>query len=183
MNYFCHKLSDVQTKRIGKGTKIWQFVVILEQAILGNNCNINAHVFIENDVWVGNNVTVKSGVQLWDGLRLEDNVFIGPNVTFTNDMLPRSKNTNYNLIKTTIRKGASIGANATILAGNDIGEYAMIGAGSTLTKSVGKHELWFGSPAKHRGYITKEGEILDLNLKSRESGLTYEFKNNKLIQV
>ena len=131
-----HKLSDVQSKNIGENTNIWQFVVILKDAVIGNNCNICANVFIENDVVIGDNVTVKCGVQLWDGLRVEDNVFIGPNATFCNDKYPKSKNTDFILLKTTIKKGAVIGANATILPGVTIGENAFIAAGAIITKNV-----------------------------------------------
>ena len=143
-----HKLADVQSKQIGKDTNIWQFCVILPNAIIGNNCNICANVFIENDVFVGNNVTVKCGVQLWDGVTVEDDVFIGPNVTFTNDLFPRSKQYPQKFEKTIIKKGASIGANSTILAGITIGENAMIGAGSVVTKDVPANTLWYGNPAE-----------------------------------
>ena len=180
MKYFCHDLSDVQSKNIGEGTTIWQFVVILKNAVIGSNCNICAHVFIENKVQIGNNVTIKSGVQIWDGLIIEDNVLIGPNVTFTNDLIPRSKNVNYTLEKTIIKKGASIGANATILGGNEIGEHAMIGAGAVVTKTIGKNELWIGNPAKHSGYLTNDGVLLDLNLVSKLKGKQYTFINNEL---
>lgn len=110
-----HKLSDVQTTSIGDGTTIWQFVVILKGAVIGNNCNICANTLIENNVVIGNNVTVKSGVYIWDGVKIEDNVFIGPCVAFTNDKYPRSKVYPDEFLQTIIRKGASIGANATIL--------------------------------------------------------------------
>lgn len=137
-----HKLSDVQSKNIGQDTKIWQFCVVLEKAVIGKNCNICAHVLIENDVIIGDNVTVKSGVQLWDGLRIEDNVFIGPNVTFTNDLYPRSKKYPEKFLNTVIKKGASIGANATIIPGITIGENAMIAAGSIVTKDVPANTLY-----------------------------------------
>lgn len=182
MKLFCHEYSDVQTKKIGKGTTIWQYVVILEGAVIGNNCNINAHVFIENDVLLGDNITVKSGVQLWDGIEVEDNVFIGPNVTFTNDLVPRSKQYPIEFKKTCIKKGASIGANATIIAGNTIGEFAMIGAGSVLTKSVNKNELWVGNPAKHIGYVTNDGFVLDMKLKEKSTNKVYKWFNNELIE-
>ncbi|SFN58084.1 acyltransferase [Salegentibacter flavus] len=180
MKYFCHKSSDVQSENIGKGTTIWQFVVVLPNAEIGENCNINSHVFIENDVVIGDNVTVKSGTQIWDGSRLEDNVFIGPNVTFTNDMVPRSKKYPYSFKKTLIKNGASIGANATIIAGNEIGEFSLIGAGAVVTKSVGKNELWVGNPAKLVGYITKDGEILDLNFIHKETSKRFKWNNNDL---
>ncbi|MDE5601486.1 MAG: N-acetyltransferase [Clostridia bacterium] len=131
-----HPLSDVQTQNIGATTNVWQFVVILKGAVIGEQCNICANVFIENDVIVGDNVTVKCGVQLWDGLRVEDNVFIGPNATFCNDKYPRSKQHDFTKLETVIKKGASIGANATILPGVTIGEGAMIGAGAIVTKDV-----------------------------------------------
>ena len=183
MKYFNHKFSDVQSENIGEGTTIWQFVVVLPEARIGKNCNINSHVFIENDVVLGDNVTIKSGVQIWDGLRIEDYVFIGPNVTFTNDLLPRSKQYPVSFAKTFIRKGASIGANATIIAGNDIGEFSMIGAGAVITKSVGKNELWVGNPAKIIGYVTKEGEILNLDLVGKISNRKYCWNiNNELTE-
>lgn len=182
MRYFIHELSDIQTKNIGEGTTIWQFVVILQKAVIGNNCNINASVFIENDVKIGNNTTIKSGVQIWDGITIEDNVFIGPNATFTNDLFPRSKKYPTSFNKTIIKKGASIGANATILAGNVIGNYALIGAGSVVTKDVGDNELWVGNPAKKIGFITDEGDILDMNLSSVNSGTNYRWINKKLIK-
>jgi acetyltransferase-like isoleucine patch superfamily enzyme len=157
-------LSDVQTTRVGENTNIWQFCVVLKKAVIGSNCNINAGVLIENDVIIGDNVTVKSGVQIWDGITIEDNVFIGPNVTFTNDFLPRSKNDSFQCLKTVIKKGASLGANSTIIANIYIGEYAMIGAGSVVTKSVGNQELWYGNPAKHKGYVCKCGQKCGDNL-------------------
>lgn len=143
-----HPLADVQSQQIGDGTSIWQFCVVLKNARIGRNCNINCQVLIENLVTIGDNVTIKSGVQIWDGVTLEDNVFIGPNVTFTNDLFPKSKNKDFKLEKTLIQKGASIGANATILAGITIGENALIGAGSVVTKNVPANEIWVGNPAK-----------------------------------
>ena len=153
-----HKLADVQSENIGTNTYIWQFCVILKEAIIGNNCNINAGVLIENDVKIGNNVTIKSGVQIWDGITLEDNVFIGPNVTFTNDFLPRSKQYPSEFLKTVVKKGSSIGANSTIVGGITIGDYAMIGAGSVVTKNIGMQELWYGNPARHQGYVCRCGQ-------------------------
>ncbi|WP_164469175.1 acyltransferase [Aliarcobacter cryaerophilus] len=159
-----HQLADVQTEYIGDNTNVWQFCVILENARIGNNCNINAQVFVENDVIIGDNVTIKSGVQIWDGIILEDNVFIGPNVTFTNDFLPRSKQYPKEFLKTTIKKFASIGANSTIVGGITIGEYAMIGAGSVVTKNINAHELWYGNPARLKGYVCKCGQKCDNKL-------------------
>lgn len=157
-----HPTSDVQTHNIGDNTFIWQFCVILKNAIIGNNCNINFNVFIENDVTIGNNVTIKSGVQIWDGVIIEDDVFIGPNVTFTNDLIPRSKQYPSEFQKTIIKKGASIGANSTIIAGHSIGEYSLIGAGSVITKDIPPYTVWYGNPAIQQGIISKEGKIQKL---------------------
>ncbi|MHB9141133.1 MAG: acyltransferase [Paludibacter sp.] len=142
-----HPLADVQSENIAKNTRIWQFVVILPNAQIGSNCNICSHCFIENKVIIGNNVTIKCGVYVWDGIVIEDNVQIGPNVTFTNDKYPRAKQA-FVLQRTVIKKGASIGAASVILGGITIGENAMIGAGSVVTKNVPDNELWFGNPAK-----------------------------------
>lgn len=143
-----HQLADVQSTRIGKGTTVWQYAIILPDAVIGENCNINCHTFIENDVVVGNNVTVKSGVFLWNGIRIEDDVFIGPNVTFVNDKFPRSKQYPDSFQQTVVKKGASLGSNATILGGITIGENAMIGAGAVVTKDVPANTVWVGNPAR-----------------------------------
>ncbi len=149
-----HNTSDIQSDKIGNGTTVWQFVVILPGAEIGENCNICSHCLIENDVWIGNDVTIKSGVQVWDGLFLDNKVFVGPNVTFTNDLFPRSKQYPGEFAKTRLLEGASIGANATILAGITIGKYAMIGAGSVVTKDVPDYTVWYGNPAKMKGKIS-----------------------------
>ena len=159
-----HKLADVQSENIGQDTYIWQFCVLLQDAKIGDHCNINAHVFIENAVTIGHNLTIKSGVQIWDGITIEDNVFIGPNVTFTNDFTPRSKQYPNEFLKTTIQKGASIGANSTILGGINIGEYALIGAGSVITKNIPKNQLWYGHPAIFKGYVCNCGNKCDSSL-------------------
>lgn len=150
-----HPLADVQSTNIGADTTVWQFCVILKEAVIGRNCNINCQVFIENDVVIGDHVTIKPGVQIWDGLRIEDNVFIGPNVTFTNDRYPRSKQYPDEFQQTRIKNGASIGANATVLGGVTIGENALIGAGSVVTKDVPANELWVGNPARKIKNIEK----------------------------
>lgn len=143
-----HPLADVKSQNIGKNTFVWQFCVILEGAKIGENCNINCQVFIENDVLIGNNVTIKPGVQIWDGITVEDNVFIGPNATLTNDLKPRSKQYPQTFLRTIIKAGASIGANATILPGITIGENAIIGAGSVVIKNVPANTIWVGNPAR-----------------------------------
>lgn len=146
---FIHKLADAASEAIGRGTRVWQFVVILPGARIGAECNICAHVLIENDVVIGDRVTIKSGVQLWDGLRVGDDVFVGPNVSFTNDKFPRSKNFSSTFLQTIIENGASIGAGAVILPGLVIGRGAMVAAGAVVTKSVAPCSVVCGNPARH----------------------------------
>lgn len=146
--FFQHQTALVEDNvNVGKNTRVWAFVHILPGAVIGSDCNICDHVFIESNVVVGDRVTIKCGVQLWDGVRIQDDVFIGPNATFTNDIFPRSKQ-EYNLLYTTIEKGASIGANATILAGMTIGENSMIGAGSVVICDIPANTVAVGNPAK-----------------------------------
>ncbi len=155
INTGIHKLADVATTEVGVGTRIWQFVVILPGAKIGAECNICAHVFIENDVIVGDRVTIKSGVQLWDGLRVGDDVFIGPNATFTNDKFPRSRQFPEKFMETIIENGASIGAGAVILPGITIGHGSMVAAGSVVTKNVASKSLVQGNPARHIRFLER----------------------------
>ena len=143
-----HPLSDVQCKNIPESTRIWQYCVILPNAKIGEDCNICSHCLVENEASIGNRCTIKCGVQIWDGIEIEDDVFVGSNVTFTNDKYPHSQNENWTLLKTRICKGATIGAGSTILPGITIGEGAMIGAGSVVTKDIPERELWVGNPAR-----------------------------------
>ena len=147
LDYFVHPTADVQSKNIGSDTKIWQYVVVLAGAKVGSETNVCSHCFIENDVVIGNRVTVKSGVQLWDGVCLEDDVFIGPNVTFTNDKYPRSKSYLESYPSTIVKQGASIGGGAVLLPGIVIGEGAFVGAGAVVTKSVPPNVIVAGNPA------------------------------------
>ncbi|MFN9710143.1 MAG: acyltransferase [Bacteroidota bacterium] len=155
-----HNTSEVYTSSIGEGTLVWQFTVILEGAVIGRNCNINCHTFIEGDVVIGDEVTIKSGVYLWNGIRIEDHVFVGPNVTFTNDLFPRSKKYTKHFLQIWLRYKCSIGANATIIGGVEIGSYALVGAGAVVTKNVPAHAIVAGNPAKIIGWVDENGHKL-----------------------
>lgn len=180
-----HPLADVQTTNIGINTRIWQFAVVLADAQIGSNCNINCHTFIENDVVIGDNVTVKSGVYLWDGIVVQDNVFIGPNATFVNDPYPKSKQYPMSFQKTILKNGCSIGANATILGGIIIGENALIGAGSLVTKEVKPYALVVGNPAKQIGWVDEHGKKMlpkENNLWISEQGTLFEELEGSLVK-
>lgn len=151
-----HSSADVQSKNIGLNSRIWQYCIVLEKAQIGTDCNICSHCFIENDVIVGDRVTIKCGVQLWDGLRVGDDVFIGPNVTFTNDKEPRSRLYPEAFAKTLVKQGATIGANATILPGVTIGARSMVGAGAVVTRDVPAGAVVVGNPAQISGYVNAE---------------------------
>jgi acetyltransferase-like isoleucine patch superfamily enzyme/dTDP-4-dehydrorhamnose 3,5-epimerase-like enzyme len=166
---FIHPLADARSQRIGGATRIWQYVVVLEGAEIGSDCNICSHCFVENDVKVGDRVTIKSGVQLWDGVRLQDDVFIGPNVTFTNDRFPRSKNYSPEFLKTVVEAGASIGAGAVILPGLRIGRNAMVGAGAVVTRSVPPNAIVAGNPAKITGYVDAPRAVAAQSLPTAQS--------------
>ena len=170
-----HPSALVETKNIGKDTRVKAFVHVLPGAHIGAGCNICDHVFIENDVVIGDRVTIKSGVQLWDGMQIEDDVFIGPNATFTNDDSPRSKQNPEIFVKTIIRKGVSIGANATIISGISIGQKAMIGAGAVVTKDIPPYAIVSGNPAKIVNYVE--------TVQEQSEQRTPESKSSEVIQV
>src|ERR1700760_3524866 len=144
---FIHERALVESDKIGPGTRVWAFAHVMPGAVIGRDCNICDHTYIEGDVVVGDRVTIKSGVFLWDGLRVEDDVFIGPQATFTNDLMPRSRQP-FTLAQTTIQRGASIGAGAVILPGVTVGERAMVGAGAVVTKDVPADAVVVGNPAR-----------------------------------
>ena len=154
-----HPHAIVETNDIGEDTRVWAFVHILEGAKIGSGCNICDHCYVEYDVTIGNNVTVKCGVYIWENTIIEDDVFLGPNVVFTNNPRPRSKQY-INHLKTHIKQGASIGANSTILGGVTIGKYAMTGMGSVITRDLPDFALVYGNPAKQKGWIDEEGNPL-----------------------
>ena len=173
MAYFKHELALVESNSIGEGTSIWAFSHILPGTRIGSDCNICDHTFIENVVTVGDRVTIKCGVQLWDGITLEDDVFIGPNAAFSNDVFPRSKQYPERFLRTLVKKGASIGANATILPGLVIGENAMIGAGAVVTRDVPPNTILTGNPARISGYAgTRKADAATAALQTLEPGVT-----------
>lgn len=157
--WLCHPAAIVESTKIGMGTRVWAFAHILPGARIGADCNVCDHVFIENAVTVGDRVTIKCGVQLWDGVTIEDDVFIGPNATFTNDPFPRSRVTPSQFTPTLVRRGASIGANATILCGVTIGAHAMVGSGAVVTHDVPPNAIVIGNPAYIQGYVATAGAV------------------------
>ena len=156
-----HPTADVQTSKIGEGTTIWQFAVVLPGATVGKNCNVNCHTFIENDVIIGDRVTIKSGVYIWDGIEIGNDVFLGPNVTFVNDKYPRSKQYPQKFQVTKIDNFVSVGANSTIMGGVHIGEYSLIAAGSLVTKDVPPYSLMLGNPARVAGKVNQNGVVIE----------------------
>lgn len=185
MNYFKHETALVgQTACIGEGTRIWAFANVMDGATVGKDCNICDGCFIETGVTVGDKVTIKNNVSVYVGVTLEDNVFVGPNATFVNDRFPRSRNDGqWQLEKTIVRKGASLGANCTIMCGVVIGEYAVIGAGCVVLKDVPAHAVVVGNPAHQTGWAAHDGHVLNGNLES-PSGLKYRLtdKGPQLIE-
>jgi UDP-2-acetamido-3-amino-2,3-dideoxy-glucuronate N-acetyltransferase len=153
MSHFVHPQGICESTQVGDGTRIWAFTHVLPGARIGTDCNLCDHVFVENDVVIGDRVTIKSGVQLWDGVRLEDDVFVGPNATFTNDLFPRSKRYPEHFAESRVCRGASVGANATILPGVMIGQRAMVGAGAVVTHDVPPNAIVVGNPARIVGYV------------------------------
>ena len=171
MNIFIHESAHVSEKAsIGSGTKIWINSQVRECSGIGENCIIGKDTYIDQYVSIGNRVKIQNGVSVYHGVTIEDDVFVGPNVTFTNDKVPRSFNNSWEISKTFVKTGASIGANATIVCGITIGEYAMIGAGSVVTKNVAPYSLVVGNPAKHIGYVCKCGLKLSDNFYCSKCG-------------
>ncbi|HVZ31765.1 MAG TPA: WxcM-like domain-containing protein [Polyangiaceae bacterium] len=167
-DYFVHPQGICESTHVGAGTRVWAFAHVLPGAVLGRDCNICDHTFIENDVVIGDRVTIKCGVQLWDGVRLEDDVFVGPNATFTNDPFPRSKERPNEFLRTTVGRRASLGANVTILPGLTIGQNAVVGAGAVVTRNIPPNAIVVGNPARIVGYVDS-GQALGAPASSRLS--------------
>jgi UDP-2-acetamido-3-amino-2,3-dideoxy-glucuronate N-acetyltransferase len=186
MEYFAHETAVIDTGcTIGKGTKIWHFSHIMPNCILGENCNIGQNVVVSPDVVLGKNVKVQNNVSIYTGVICEDDVFLGPSMVFTNVMNPRSAvNRKNEYLRTIVKRGASIGANATIVCGHDIGEFAFIGAGAVVTKTVAPYALMVGNPARQLGWMSEFGQRLEFNIEGiavcSESGEKYKLDNNNV---
>ena len=178
-NIYIHPSAHVsKDAKIGNGSKIWINSQIREKSEIGKNCIISKDTYIDIHVKIGSNVKIQNGVSVYHGVTIEDDVFVGPNATFTNDFYPRAFNDNWKISKTLIKKGASIGANVTIVCGITVGEYALIGAGSVVNKNVLPYTLMVGNPAKIIGYVCKCGHRLDENMKCSKCGKVIEVRNN-----
>ncbi len=173
--FFKHSTAVVEEgAEIGEGTRIWHFAHIRKGAKIGKNCNIGKDVYVDVDVVIGDNVKIQNGVSVYRGVILEDDVFVGPHAVFTNDLYPRSFSRNWKIIPTRVKRGASIGANATIVCGVTIGEYAMVGAGSVVTKDVPRHGLVYGNPARLRGFVCFCGRPLKKIISESEEEVKYK---------
>lgn len=188
-DFFAHPTALVDEGcKIGKGTKIWHFSHIMPNCTLGENCNIGQNVVVSPEVVLGRNVKVQNNVSIYTGVTCDDDVFLGPSMVFTNVINPRSAvNRKSEYAKTHVGKGASIGANATIVCGHDIGEYAFIGAGAVVTKNVPPYSLWVGNPAKQMGWISEYGHRLKFDGNGiaicEESKQKYKLDNNKITKI
>lgn len=183
-NFYVHESSYVdEPSSIGKGTKIWHFSHIMRDSSIGKNCNIGQNVVISPDVKLGNNVKIQNNVSVYTGVVCEDDVFLGPSMVFTNVINPRSSvNRQNEYMQTIVKKGASIGANATIVCGNNIGRYAFVGAGSVITKEVPDYALMVGNPARNIGWMSEYGERLNFDSSGiaicDNTGVKYKLINN-----
>jgi len=189
MGFFAHETAVVDKHcQIGEGTKIWHFSHIMSNCIIGERCNIGQNVVVSPKVKLGVNVKIQNNVSLYTGVECEDDVFLGPSMVFTNVINPRSAvNRRDAYIKTIVRKGASIGANATIVCGNEIGKYALIGAGAVVTKTIRDYALVIGNPARQVGWVSEFGEKLHFDSKGiaicKESGSKYKLLNEKVVKI
>ncbi len=188
-DFFAHETAVIdEGSNIGKGTKIWHFTHIMPGCIIGEECNIGQNVVISPEVILGRNVKIQNNVSVYTGVVCEDDVFLGPSMVFTNVINPRSHvNRKNEYLQTVVRKGASIGANATVVCGNEIGEYALIGAGAVITKPVKPYALVVGNPARQIGWISKNGHRLEFNQQNiaycPETGEKYELINDNIKRI
>lgn len=182
---FIHEKAICDSNEVGNGTRIWPFTHVMDGAKIGENCNIGEHCFVEKGAIIGNGVTVKNGVSIWSKVNIEDDVFIGPNVVFTNDLVPRSyiKKGSQDLIETYIKNGATIGANTTVVCGHSVGKFSFIGAGSVVTRDVKDFEIVYGNPIKSHGWMCECGEKIEIQEKKQIScdcGKKYKLEKNFL---
>lgn len=185
-DYFVHESSYVdENVKIGAGTKIWHFCHIQHNAIIGENCSFGQNVNVACNVRIGNGVKVQNNVSIYEGVELEDYVFCGPSMVFTNDLTPRAKypKGSKNYKKTILKKGATVGANATIVCGHTIGRWSMIAAGAVVTKDVPDYALMVGNPARQKGWICECGEILDMSKSCNKCGRIYKEENGVLHEL
>lgn len=188
-NYFFHESAVIDENcKIGDGTKIWHFSHVMSNSVLGKNCNLGQNVVISPDVILGDNVKVQNNVSIYTGVICEDDVFLGPSMVFTNVINPRSAvNRKSEYLKTTIKRGASIGANATIVCGNDLGKYCFIGAGAVVTKSVPNYALVIGNPARQVGWVSEYGHKLKFSKQNKarciETGQEYILEDKTLRRI
>jgi acetyltransferase-like isoleucine patch superfamily enzyme len=181
---FVHKLALLESEHVGSRSRIWAFAHVMPGARIGAECNIGEQVFVEGGVTIGDRVTVKNGVAIWTGVTIEDDVFVGPNAVFTNDLYPRSRVYHDEIPATHVGTGASIGANATIIAGNTLGEYCMVGAGSVVTKDVKPYQLVAGNPARPMGWMSRTGQRMQFeNGEYSENGLRYKLENSEVTVI
>jgi len=191
-DFFVHPQALVETESIGEGTRVWAFAHVMADVVIGRDCNICDHAFIESGVRLGNGVVIKNGVAIWQGVEIADNAFVGPNAVFTNDLAPRSRRLpgmaeHYRdrpwFRKTMLEEGATVGANATIVCGVTLGRFCMIGAGSVVTGDVPPYALAYGAPARVRGYVNRTGDRLEERdgfLVEPETGRKYVLRNNEI---
>lgn len=184
MNYFKHQTALVESNEIGEGTRIWHFAHVRENGVIGTNCNIGKSVYIDEDVIIRDNVKIQNFVSIYKGVEIENDVFIGPSVAFTNDLHPRAFIWgNERIVPTYIKKGSSIGANSTIVCGVTVGEYAMVGAGSVVTKNVPPFGLVYGNPARLQGFVCYCGNKLYKIIDDNEEKIVYECECEKRIEI
>ena len=179
---FIHETAEVSEKAvIGAGTKIWNLAQVRENAVIGENCVLSKNVYVDFEVKIGSCVKLQNNVNVYHGVQLEDDVFVGPSATFTNDMFPRAFNGDFKVVETLVKRGASIGANSTIVCGVTIGEYAMVGAGSVVTKDVGDYCLVVGNPARVIGFVCRCGRRLDEDLSCASCGVSYVMSDDGVV--
>lgn len=177
MDILIHPTAEVSEEaQIGKGTKVWNLAQIREKSVIGEDCIISKNVYIDTGVVIGNRVKIQNNVNIYHGVTIEDDVFLGPSMTFTNDFYPRAFNEDWEISETVVKKGASIGANATIVCGNTIYEYAMVGSGSVVTRDVPAHALVAGNPARQIGRVCRCGAKLTKDNVCPKCGKKYQFK-------